>query len=72
MATAPVFKIIPAAQKYDWGKPAPASSVARFATASGIAIDESAPYAEVFISPAHPPHTTHPHLHSPSYGWALT
>jgi mannose-6-phosphate isomerase len=50
MSTLPVFKIIPTAQKYDWGKIGTNSKVAQFASASkipGFTLEESAPYAEV-------------------------
>ena len=49
-STAPVFKIIPTTQKYDWGKKGLSSKVAQFAVASkipGFALDEESPYAEV-------------------------
>lgn len=53
MSTAPVFKIIPTTQKYDWGKIGLASTVAQYASASeipGFSLDETAPYAEVCSS----------------------
>ncbi|EPQ59727.1 mannos-6-phosphate isomerase [Gloeophyllum trabeum ATCC 11539] len=56
MATDPVFKIIPATQKYDWGKVGLSSKVAQFAAASkipGFTLDESAPYAELWMG-THP------------------
>ena len=48
--TAPVFKIIPTTQQYDWGKFGLSSKVAQFAAASkipGFELDENTPYAEV-------------------------
>ncbi|KAJ7027893.1 mannose-6-phosphate isomerase [Mycena alexandri] len=51
-----VFKIIPTAQQYDWGKIGTSSKVAQFASASkipGFTLDESAPYAELWMG-THP------------------
>ena len=48
--TAPIFKIIPTTQKYDWGKKGSSSTVAQFASKSKIpdfVLDEGTPYAEV-------------------------
>ncbi|KAJ7643311.1 mannose-6-phosphate isomerase [Mycena polygramma] len=56
MSTPPVFKIIPTAQQYDWGKIGSNSKVAQFASASkipGFTLDESAPYAELWMG-THP------------------
>ncbi|KAJ7173585.1 mannose-6-phosphate isomerase [Mycena filopes] len=56
MSTPPVFKIIPTAQQYDWGKIGTSSKVAQFAAASnipGFRLDESAPYAELWMG-THP------------------
>lgn len=52
-STSAVFKIIPTAQQYDWGKIGRDSKVAQFASASklpGFSLDESGPYAEVCLS----------------------
>lgn len=51
----PVFNITPTTQKYDWGKIGGSGKVARFAAAqnSGLVIDESAPYAELWMG-THP------------------
>ncbi|KAJ6478477.1 mannose-6-phosphate isomerase-like protein [Mycena vitilis] len=56
MSTPPVFKIIPTAQQYDWGKIGSNSKVAQFASASqipGFTLEESAPYAELWMG-THP------------------
>jgi hypothetical protein len=45
-----VFRIIPTAQKYDWGKRGSKSKVAQLAVASKLPdfrLDENVPYAEV-------------------------
>lgn len=50
--TAPVFKIIPTTQQYDWGKKGSSSKVAQFASKSqvpGFKLDEDTPYAEVLL-----------------------
>ena len=50
MSAAPVFKLIPTTQKYDWGKKGLESKVAQFAAAAsvpGFALEHDAPYAEV-------------------------
>ncbi|KAG5715778.1 Mannose-6-phosphate isomerase [Termitomyces sp. T112] len=52
MSTIPVFKIAPTIQQYDWGKPGSTAKVAQFATTSklpGFTIDQSAPYAELWM-----------------------
>ena len=48
--SAPVFKILPTTQKYDWGKYGLTSKVAQFISQPQFAveIDEGSPYAEVF------------------------
>ncbi|KAI1798267.1 mannose-6-phosphate isomerase [Ganoderma leucocontextum] len=51
-----VFKIIPTTQKYDWGKIGSSSKVAQYAAASklsGFTLDESAPYAELWMGTHH-------------------
>ncbi|KAF7309751.1 Mannose-6-phosphate isomerase [Mycena indigotica] len=49
-----VFKILPTAQQYDWGKIGSSSKVAQFATRiPGFKLDESAPYAELWMG-THP------------------
>ncbi|KAJ6485797.1 mannose-6-phosphate isomerase [Mycena sanguinolenta] len=56
MSIPPVFKIVPTAQKYDWGKIGINSKVAQFASASkipGFVLEESAPYAELWMG-THP------------------
>ncbi|KZT20634.1 mannose-6-phosphate isomerase [Neolentinus lepideus HHB14362 ss-1] len=56
MTTAPIFRIVPTTQKYDWGKKGLASKVAQFAAASkipGFELDENAPYAELWMG-THP------------------
>ncbi|KAJ7230548.1 mannose-6-phosphate isomerase [Mycena pura] len=56
MPPSPVFKIIPTTQQYDWGKIGSSSKVAQFASASkipGFTLDESAPYAELWMG-THP------------------
>ncbi|KAJ7132225.1 mannose-6-phosphate isomerase [Mycena epipterygia] len=61
MSTAPVFKIIPTTQKYDWGKIGTSSKVAQFAAASkipGFTLEESAPYAELWMG-THPKSPSH-------------
>ncbi|PCH37027.1 mannose-6-phosphate isomerase [Wolfiporia cocos MD-104 SS10] len=53
---AQVFKIIPTTQKYDWGKIGLSSKVAQYAAAAkvpGFALDEKAPYAELWMG-THP------------------
>ncbi|KAF9497861.1 mannos-6-phosphate isomerase [Pleurotus eryngii] len=45
---APVFKIIPTTQKYDWGKIGRDSKVAQLAP-SDVSINEDAPYAELWM-----------------------
>ncbi|KAF8651422.1 hypothetical protein AX16_004724 [Volvariella volvacea WC 439] len=55
-STSPVFRLIPTAQQYDWGKVGSSSKVAQFAAASRIpdfVLDESAPYAELWMG-THP------------------
>lgn len=50
MSNAPVFKIIPTIQDYDWGKVGEASKVAQLAAAAkvpGFTLNEKTPYAEV-------------------------
>jgi mannose-6-phosphate isomerase len=42
-----VFKVVPTTQQYDWGKKGRSSSVAQFADAYNIKIDDGSPYAEV-------------------------
>ncbi|KAG6895628.1 hypothetical protein C0992_000301 [Termitomyces sp. T32_za158] len=52
MSPTPVFKIAPTTQQYDWGKTGSTAKVAQFATTSklpGFTIDESAPYAELWM-----------------------
>lgn len=52
MSVEPVFKLVPTAQSYDWGKLGSDSEVARLAAASsvpGFKLDEKSPYAEVSI-----------------------
>ncbi|KAI0075587.1 mannos-6-phosphate isomerase [Panus rudis PR-1116 ss-1] len=52
----PVFKIIPTTQKYDWGKIGLSSKVAQFAAAAKVpdfALDENAPYAELWMGTHH-------------------
>ncbi|KAI0777609.1 mannose-6-phosphate isomerase [Trametes elegans] len=54
MAT--VFKLIPTTQKYDWGKVGLSSKVAQYAAACrlpGFTLDESAPYAELWMGTHH-------------------
>lgn len=73
--TAPVFKIIPTTQQYDWGKIGLESKVAQFAVASkipGFTLDEDAPYAEVCVA-------SYEQVYVPSnvdvygsFGWART
>ncbi|KAI0087199.1 mannos-6-phosphate isomerase [Irpex rosettiformis] len=49
---APIFKIIPTTQKYDWGKIGSSSKVAQFASKSKVpefALDEGTPYAELWM-----------------------
>ncbi|KAI0057742.1 mannose-6-phosphate isomerase [Artomyces pyxidatus] len=61
MKAAPVFKITPTIQEYDWGKPGLSSKVAQFATAAGLAgfsVKESTPYAELWMGT----HTKSPSL----------
>ncbi|KAJ6624896.1 mannos-6-phosphate isomerase [Mycena sp. CBHHK59/15] len=61
MSVSTVFKIIPTAQKYDWGKIGSSSKVAQFASASripGFNLDESAPYAELWMG-THPKSPSH-------------
>ncbi|TFK56272.1 mannose-6-phosphate isomerase [Heliocybe sulcata] len=56
MTPAPVFKILPSTQKYDWGKKGLSSKVAQFAAASkipGFELDQSTPYAELWMG-THP------------------
>jgi mannose-6-phosphate isomerase len=51
--TAPIFKIIPTTQQYDWGKTGSSSKVAQFASKSKVpnfTLDENTPYAEVSSS----------------------
>ncbi|KAF7323796.1 Mannose-6-phosphate isomerase [Mycena kentingensis (nom. inval.)] len=49
-----VFKIVPTAQQYDWGKIGRDSKVAQFAsTIPGFVLDEAAPYAELWMG-THP------------------
>ncbi|KAG7451635.1 mannose-6-phosphate isomerase [Guyanagaster necrorhizus] len=53
---APVFKIIPTTQQYDWGKLGSNSKVAQLAEASAVAgfqLDEKKPYAELWMG-THP------------------
>ncbi|KAL4265911.1 Mannose-6-phosphate isomerase [Pleurotus pulmonarius] len=45
---APVFKIVPTTQQYDWGKIGRDSKVAQLAPSS-VSIDETAPYAELWM-----------------------
>jgi hypothetical protein len=47
--SAPVFKLVPGCQSYDWGKRGQASLAAQLASKSvpGFKVDESKPYAEV-------------------------
>jgi mannose-6-phosphate isomerase len=48
-----VFRIIPTAQKYDWGKRGSKSKVAQLAVASKLPdfrLDENVPYAEVILA----------------------
>ena len=48
-----VFKVLPTAQQYDWGKIGSQSRVAQLASASnlqGFSLDETKPYAEAMIS----------------------
>ncbi|KAG6889772.1 hypothetical protein C0995_014701 [Termitomyces sp. Mi166 len=52
MSATSVFKIVPTTQQYDWGKPGSTAKVAQFAAASnipGFTINESAPYAELWM-----------------------
>jgi mannose-6-phosphate isomerase len=42
----PVFKVIPSAQQYDWGKVGSQSRVAQLVGATGASIQEDKPYAE--------------------------
>ncbi|KAJ6561175.1 mannose-6-phosphate isomerase [Mycena vulgaris] len=59
--SAPVFKIIPTTQKYDWGKIGTSSKVAQFASASkipGFTLEDSAPYAELWMG-THPKSPSH-------------
>ncbi|KAJ7623547.1 mannose-6-phosphate isomerase [Roridomyces roridus] len=61
MSTPPVFKLVPTAQKYDWGKIGSSSKVAQFAAASkipGFTLEESAPYAELWMG-THPKSPSH-------------
>ncbi|TFY83252.1 hypothetical protein EWM64_g756 [Hericium alpestre] len=54
--SAPVFRISPTVQQYDWGKPGASSKVAQLARAAGIpnlSIDDNAPYAELWMG-THP------------------
>ncbi|KAH8118040.1 mannos-6-phosphate isomerase [Phellopilus nigrolimitatus] len=54
--TTPVFPIVPTTQQYDWGKVGLQSKVAQFANAAnapGFTLDESAPYAELWMG-THP------------------
>ncbi|KAI0366040.1 mannose-6-phosphate isomerase [Pilatotrama ljubarskyi] len=53
---ASVFKIIPTTQQYDWGKIGLSSKVAQYAAACrlpGFALDENAPYAELWMGTHH-------------------
>ncbi|KAG5651330.1 hypothetical protein H0H81_009083 [Sphagnurus paluster] len=56
-----IFKIAPTTQQYDWGKVGSSAKVAQFAAKSklhGFAIDESAPYAELWMG-THPKSPSH-------------
>ncbi|KAL1712860.1 RmlC-like cupin domain-containing protein [Schizophyllum commune] len=56
MSDAPVFKIIPTIQDYDWGKVGEASKVAQLAAAAkvpGFTLNEKTPYAELWMG-THP------------------
>ncbi|RSH87157.1 Mannose-6-phosphate isomerase [Saitozyma podzolica] len=57
--SAPVFKLVPGCQSYDWGKRGQASLAAQLASKSvpGFKVDESKPYAELWMG-------THPTLPS--------
>lgn len=59
MTVAPVFKILPTTQQYDWGKIGSYSTVAQFAAASkipGFTLEHNKPYAELWMGT----HTTSP------------
>ncbi|KAG6822374.1 hypothetical protein H0H87_003492 [Tephrocybe sp. NHM501043] len=61
MSSPPVFKLAPTTQQYDWGKSGSTAKVAQFAAASqlpGFTIDESAPYAELWMG-THPSSPSH-------------
>jgi mannose-6-phosphate isomerase len=52
MTSAPVFKLKPTVQTYDWGKIGRESKVAQLAQAgkaAGFTMDEGKPYAEVCL-----------------------
>ncbi|KAM6497470.1 mannose-6-phosphate isomerase [Amanita muscaria] len=56
MAAAPVFKITPTIQQYDWGKVGKSSKVAQLAESSnlpGFTLKEAQPYAELWMG-THP------------------
>ncbi|KIL62126.1 hypothetical protein M378DRAFT_187424 [Amanita muscaria Koide BX008] len=56
MAAAPVFKITPTIQQYDWGKVGKSSKVAQLAESSnlpGFTVKEAQPYAELWMG-THP------------------
>ncbi|KAG6840827.1 hypothetical protein C0991_004050 [Blastosporella zonata] len=56
-----VFKIAPTTQQYDWGKTGSSAKVAQFAASSklpGFTINESAPYAELWMG-THPKSPSH-------------
>ncbi|KAH9846395.1 mannos-6-phosphate isomerase [Lenzites betulinus] len=53
---APVFKLIPTTQQYDWGKIGLSSKVAQYAQACklpGFALDDNTPYAELWMGTHH-------------------
>ncbi|KAJ3746460.1 mannose-6-phosphate isomerase [Lentinula detonsa] len=65
--TSSVFKIVPTTQQYDWGKIGSKSAVAQLVSSSkfdsNFVLDESKPYAELWMG-THP--TSPSHLPSPS------
>ncbi|KZT53367.1 mannose-6-phosphate isomerase [Calocera cornea HHB12733] len=58
--TSKVFQLQAGVQSYDWGKLGSASKAAEFATTTGFKVDESKPYAELWMG-------THPNSPSSIY-----
>ncbi|KAG6824732.1 hypothetical protein H0H92_005994 [Tricholoma furcatifolium] len=64
MSATPIFKLAPTTQQYDWGKQGSSAKVAQFAAASqlpGFIIDESKPYAELWMG-THPKSPSHVYI----------